>query len=142
MSSRALGAFLAVVCAFPGSAAHLTGGEQQGKFPPELVHFVPYRGNPVFTAENGKWDTRIRERGWIMREDGVYKLWYTGYDGTPEGLRMLGYATSTDGIRWTRHPRNPLLKDVWVEDMMVVKHEGKYYMFAEGRHDRAHLLVS
>jgi sucrose-6-phosphate hydrolase SacC (GH32 family) len=111
-------------------------------FPPELVQFVPFRGNPIFTAEKGKWDTRIRERGWIMREDGIYKLWYTGYDGTPDGLRMLGYATSRDGIRWTRHPRNPLLNDVWVEDMMVVKHDGQYYMFAEGRHDRAHLLVS
>ena len=25
---------------------------------------------------------------------------------------------------------------------MIVKHDGKYWMFAEGRHDRAHLLVS
>jgi hypothetical protein len=115
---------------------------QGPKFPSELVTFVAYRGNPVFTAEKGKWDTRIRERGWVLREDGLYKLWYTGYDGTADGLRMLGYATSTDGIRWTRPPRNPLLKDVWVEDMMVVKDGGKYYMFAEGRHDRAHLLIS
>src|SRR4051794_27885118 len=91
----------------------------ENKFPPELVHFAPYPGNPVFKPERGQWDTRIRERGWIMREDGIYKLWYTGYDGTPDGLRMLGYATSKDGIAWTRHPRNPLLKDVWVEDMMV-----------------------
>jgi len=141
MAIRAYRVCLAVVCAFAGGALHLTA-DQQDKFPPELVRFVPYSGNPVFTAEKGKWDTRIRERGWIMREDGVYKLWYTGYDGTPEGLRMLGYATSMDGMRWTRHPPNPLLKHVWVEDMMVVKHDGKYYMFAEGRNDRAHWLLS
>jgi beta-1,2-mannobiose phosphorylase / 1,2-beta-oligomannan phosphorylase len=112
------------------------------KFPPELVKFVPYRVNPVFAAEPGKWDARIRERGWILREGGVWKLWYTGYDGTRDGLRMLGYATSPDGIKWTRHPKNPIYRDHWVEDMMVVKHDGQYLMFAEGKDDRAQLLVS
>jgi predicted GH43/DUF377 family glycosyl hydrolase len=126
--------------------APVRGGDrpQPGeKFPPELVKFVPYRVNPVFEAAGkGHWDVRIRERGWILREGDVWKLWYTGYDGTRDGLRMLGYATSPDGIKWTRHPRNPLDRTHWIEDMMVVKHEGKYYMFAEGREDRAHLFVS
>lgn len=111
------------------------------KFPPELVRFSPYKINPVFAAEPGKWDARIRERGWIMIEDGVYKMWYTGYD-SPDGTRLLGYATSKDGIAWTRHPKNPLVKDLWIEDMMIVKNDGKYWMFAEGVNDRAHLLVS
>jgi predicted GH43/DUF377 family glycosyl hydrolase len=112
------------------------------KWPSELVKFVPYQTMPVFAGAQGQWDAKIRERGWILREDGVYKLWYTGYDGTKAGIRRLGYATSTDGIQWTRHPKNPLLKDVWVEDMMIVKHAGKYHLFAEGREDRAHMLVS
>ena len=141
MSGRLVLACTLLLSALSGQAARMAADEQT-KFPPELVHFIPHSGNPVFKAEKGHWDARIRERGWIMREEGIYKLWYTGYDGTEEGLRMLGYATSKDGIRWTRHQRNPLLKDVWVEDMMVVKHDGKYYMFAEGRHDRAHMLVS
>jgi sucrose-6-phosphate hydrolase SacC (GH32 family) len=112
------------------------------KFPPELVRFTPYKVNPVFTAAKGQWDAAIRERGWILREGDVYKLWYTGYDGTKDGQRMLGYATSPDGIAWTRHAKTPLARDHWVEDMMIVKHDGKYYMFAEGREDRAHLLDS
>jgi len=128
--------FIGVIC---GSISSHAG---EPKFPPELVNFTSIQGNPVFQGEKGKWDTRIRERGWIMREDGVYKLWYTGYDGSADGLRMLGYATSEDGIRWTRHPRNPLIRDLWVEDMMIVRQDGKYYMFAEGLNDRAHLLVS
>jgi len=117
--------------------------EDNAKFPRELVNFAPHGSKPVFTAaDKGAWDAKIRERGWIMKEDGVYKLWYTGYDGSKEGRRMLGYATSPDGITWTRHPKNPLVHDLWVEDMMVVKHDGKYYMFAEGENDRAQLLVS
>jgi predicted GH43/DUF377 family glycosyl hydrolase len=118
------------------------GGGDKGPFPPELVKFVPYRKTPIFTAAKGQWDAKIRERGWIMLDDDVWKMWYTGYDGTQDGLRMLGYATSTNGIEWTRYPKNPLYKEHWVEDMMVVKDEGKYYMFAEGKDDLAHTLVS
>ena len=106
-----------------------------------LVEFVPLRKEPVFAAgPKGAWDAKIRERGWILHEDGVYKLWYTGYDGTRDGLRMLGYATSPDGITWTRSPRNPLYRQHWVEDMMIVKDDGKYWMFAEGKDDLARSL--
>jgi hypothetical protein len=112
-------------------------------FPRELVEFTPDVRNPLFTgAGPGHWDARIRERGWIMHDDDGWHLWYTGYDGTNEGVRQLGYATSTDGITWQRHLGNPLLPGVWVEDMMVVRHGDTYYMFAEGEQDRAHLLTS
>lgn len=112
-------------------------------FPPELVEFTASEDNPVFTAQGpGYWDVRIRERGWILRADGRYHLWFTGYDGTRDGLKKLGYATSTDGLRWTRHPENPIYREHWVEDMMVVRRGETYYMFAEGRGDRAHLLTS
>jgi hypothetical protein len=112
-------------------------------FPRELVAFVQHGAGPVFEAAGpGHWDAKIRERGWVLREGGVYKLWYTGYDGTPTGRRMLGLATSPDGITWTRHPANPLVRDRWVEDVMVVKDGGRYLMFAEGENDRAQLLAS
>ena len=113
------------------------------RFPQELVQFVPAAQNPVFTAAGpGHWDVRIRERGWILHEGDVYRMWYTGYDGTREGQKMLGYATSPDGITWTRSPQNPIYGEQWVEDMMIVPHEEMYYMFAEGAGDRAQLLVS
>jgi hypothetical protein len=116
---------------------------QRDKFPPELVRFTPHANNPDFQSGGaGQWDAYIRVRGWILLEGDQYKMWYTGYDDPKTGLRMLGYATSPDGIRWTRHPKNPLYRQHWVEDMMVVKHDGKYYMFAEGKDDLAHLLVS
>ena len=112
-------------------------------YPIELVEFVPSADNPVFRAgEPGQWDQKIRERGWILREDDGYHLWYTGYDGTKTDTRLLGYATSPDGLHWTRWPDNPLVRDHWVEDMMVVKQGDTYYMFAEGLHDQAQLLTS
>ena len=112
-------------------------------FPGELVDFVPGSQNPVFAAEGaGRWDVKIRERGWILREGDTYHLWFTGYDGTRDGIKQLGYATSADGLKWTRYPGNPLVRGHWVEDMMVVKQDDTYYMFAEGQGDQAQMLTS
>jgi predicted GH43/DUF377 family glycosyl hydrolase len=116
---------------------------EDARFPPELVRFRPAAKEPVFAgAGPGHWDAAIRERGWILREGDTYRMWYTGYDGTGAGLKRLGLATSPDGVHWTRHPRNPLYGDHWVEDVMVVKDGDTYYLFAEGKGDRAHLLTS
>jgi beta-1,2-mannobiose phosphorylase / 1,2-beta-oligomannan phosphorylase len=113
------------------------------EFPPELVNWSPRPGNPVFTAAGpGQWDEKIRERGWILREGDTYRLWYTGYDGKREDIKLLGYATSPDGLHWTRWPKNPLVRDHWVEDMMVVRHKGTYYMFAEGQNDNHSVLLT
>lgn len=112
-------------------------------FPPELTKFEPIATNPVFTAQGeGHWDVKIRERGWIIREGDLWRMWFTGYDGTRPGRRMLGYATSRDGLSWQPHPANPICKEHWVEDVCVIPHDGTLYMFAEGERDRAHLLTS
>jgi sucrose-6-phosphate hydrolase SacC (GH32 family) len=113
------------------------------EFPNEMVEFVPYRNNPVFagTGED-TWDRKIRERGYILREADGYHLWYTGYNPDRSGTKYLGYATSPDGLKWTRYGNNPVFDESWTEDMQVVKHGDTYYMFAEGRHDIAHLLTS
>jgi hypothetical protein len=113
------------------------------EFPPELVKFRPYADNPIFVAGGeGHWDVRIRERGWILPDGERYHLWFTGYDGTRPGQKMLGYATSSDGIAWTRHRNNPIYRDHWVEDVMVVKRGETFYMFAEGRGDQPYLFTS
>lgn len=112
-------------------------------FPSEMVDFVPYDMNPVFTAEGpGHWDVKIRERGWVERDKDGYHLWFTGYDGTNTGTRLLGYATSADGLRWQAFAGNPLDRERWIEDMLVVKDSSRYVMVAEGREDIAQLLTS
>ena len=40
----------------------------------------------------------------VIIEDGVYKMWYTGYRGGPSPRTGICYATSTDkGLTWTKH---------------------------------------
>jgi beta-1,2-mannobiose phosphorylase / 1,2-beta-oligomannan phosphorylase len=130
--------------AFAAEIAHRPASPAATRFPSELVDWSPRAGNPVFTGRGADhWDKAIRERGWILRENGRYHLWYTGYDGTDDGVKRLGYAHSPDGIHWKRSAKNPLSGDHWVEDMMVVKCGNTYYMFAEGRVDNhAAMLTS
>lgn len=115
----------------------------QEPFPSELVEFAPYEHNPVFAGTHADtWDRNIRERGFILRREGKWHLWYTGYSGERNAIRMLGYATSADGLVWTRHPGNPVFSQSWTEDVHVVYHDDQFYMVAEGAGDIPHLLTS
>ena len=115
---------------------------QDKEFPDELVHFVAYKNNPVFAATaTSTWDNQIRERGWILRENNNWYLWYTGYTNI-DSIKYLGLATSHDGITWKRYDENPIHNSSWVEDVCVVKSGNTYYMFSEGKGDTAHMLTS
>ena len=117
-------------------------GEDGVKFDRSMVEFTPYKANPVFQGTGtDTWDKQIRERGFILKEGGEYKMWYTGYTEDSEPM-YLGYATSDDGINWSRYSDEPIFNGKWTEDMFVFKDGGKYYMYAEGTHDIAHLLTS
>lgn len=133
-----------VSCNKSSTADETETAAARNAFPDELVSFIPYKNNPLFTGTGqDTWDEKIRERGYILREDDGYHLWYTGYrEHGDDTTRRLGYATSPDGISWTRYEKNPIFPDGWVEDMMVIKHDSLYYMFAEGVNDIAHLLTS
>ena len=45
-------------------------------------------------------------------------------------------------MTWTRSAENPIYDERWVEDMQVIKHEGKYLMFAETAKGHSQLLTS
>ncbi len=116
---------------------------QDADFPPELVKWVEYPGNPIFSGTGrNTWDRQIRERGWILIEDGTWRLWYTGYNDSLSRTKYLGLATSRDGIHWKRYEGNPVYDSGWVEDVCVVKRDSLYFMFAEGVGDTAHMLTS
>jgi beta-1,2-mannobiose phosphorylase / 1,2-beta-oligomannan phosphorylase len=112
-------------------------------FPRELVEWVPVQGNPVFQGAGGDaWDRKIRERGYILFEGGTYHLWYTGYNDDRSPSKFIGHATSPDGLHWSRDPANPVFTRSWTEDVFVVRDDGRYLMFAEGKGDIAHQLTA
>ncbi len=120
------------------------GGALADEPPWSFTDWKPIVGNPVFkgTGED-TWDRKIRERGFILADDdGTYNLWYTGYDRDKPDTMSLGRATSRDGLHWKRDAANPVFKGSWVEDVCVVRQDGTYQMFAEGKGDVAHRLTS
>lgn len=130
-------------CTRPSTVNQQSAADHQN-FPAGLITFEPYEHNPLFSGTGSDtWDEKIRERGYILKEEDGYHLWYTGYrEETKDEMKYLGYATSPDGITWTRYQDKPIYTERWVEDMMVLKHDDVYYMFAEGRGDVAHMLTS
>jgi hypothetical protein len=115
-----------------------------------LMKWTACPENPVLrSGAQGAWDENIRERMWVIFEDGKFHAWYGGWKGPycqmQHKLVQLGYATSTDGVHWKRHRDNPIFADRWVEDMCVVRSGDTYFMYAEDESYKKtviHLLTS
>ncbi|MCP4539909.1 MAG: DUF1565 domain-containing protein, partial [Chloroflexi bacterium] len=71
------------------------------------ISWTKYPANPVLTGTAGAWDESGEHGPFVLKEDGVYKMWYEGNNGN---VRQLGYATSTNGIYWNKYPGNPVLE--------------------------------
>jgi predicted GH43/DUF377 family glycosyl hydrolase len=58
---------------------------------------------PVLDTTAGKWDDLTVEVPMVIHENGIYKMWYTGWNMADDSVG-IGYATSPDGMTWTKHP--------------------------------------
>lgn len=56
------------------------------------------------------WEDEVN-RPVVLKHGGAYHLWYTGQTrpGAPGGHSWIGYATSPDGVTWTRRGDQPVL---------------------------------
>jgi len=112
-------------------------------FPGDLVldqqnQWVRHPSNPVVNlGPLGSWDDAGIRGGRVLYEGGVYKMWYTGCADT-SGTCSIGYATSSDGVVWTKHPGNPVVPgtgsgweaSAWVPT--VLNDSGTYKMWYAG----------
>lgn len=97
--------------------------------------------NPVFDlAAAGAWDDAWVAVPAVRKIGGLYRMWYCGAstgdwkaDSTLDTIRV-GYATSPDGIHWTRDAGNPVLTSFdppvdsegpWAPDVVF---DGKDYL--------------
>jgi predicted GH43/DUF377 family glycosyl hydrolase len=63
--------------------------------------------SPVLSPSPGTWEAYTVEQPMVIRENGQYKMWYSG---SPDFVvTMIGYASSPDGIHWTKYPGNPVM---------------------------------
>jgi hypothetical protein len=70
---------------------------------PDGINWNYIHPNPVLEPTTGTWDETTIEFPMVLRENGQYKMWYTGWWNGPLGI---GYATSPDGINWTKDTTN------------------------------------
>lgn len=76
-----------------------------------------------------------------------YRMWYSG--GEQYEPNAIGYATSPDGLKWTRHDTNPIFrpdpKNAWEKDRVTacqVVRQGEWYlMFYIGFRDQHHAQI-
>ena len=80
------------------------------------VNWTKHAGNPVMDVGPGEsWDDASIGYPAVVFNGTTYEMWYTGNDsseaGNPFGVGIagIGYATSHDGITWTRFEENPVL---------------------------------
>ena len=94
---------------------------------------------PVLDLGNaGEWDEFGVEEPRVLRENGQYKMWYSS--GTFNGTWKVGYATSLDGIIWTKDTlNNPVMvsnSDAWQVKGLSSPHtlsiNGEYKMWFTG----------
>ena len=114
-----------------GHARSVDGGET----------WVKYDGNPVFIeGETGQWDDEGVDGACVLRDGGLYRMWYIGHDENVTGHYRIGLATSTDGVHWERHGGNPVLgpgpPGTFDDDQVlwpsVVKEDDLYHMYYVG----------
>jgi predicted GH43/DUF377 family glycosyl hydrolase len=83
------------------------------------------------------WDEKAR----------LFRMWYSGGEqGEPNAI---GYATSPDGLRWTKHGNNPIFrpdpKNAWENDRVtacqVLRVGDWHLMFYIGFRDEAHAQI-
>lgn len=78
---------------------------------------------------------------------GRYRMWYSG--GEQYEPNAIGYATSDDGLHWTKHPENPIFtadaRIPWEQNRVagcqVVRRGDDYLMFYIGYRDIHHAQI-
>ncbi|NOX86272.1 MAG: T9SS type A sorting domain-containing protein [Chlorobi bacterium] len=72
---------------------------------------TPYQGNPVLDfGSPGSWDAGWVAFGRTVLYNGVYYSFYAGSPDLMTSPEAIGYATSSDGILFTKYENNPVLK--------------------------------
>ena len=56
----------------------------------------------------GTWEGEVVSAPSVIKHDGIYYLFYTGFDDRVRGKQSIGFATSKDLFHWERHAGNPV----------------------------------
>ncbi len=102
----------------------------------------PYaNSDPVITVGPvGAWDHSWPCPPCVIKEDSIFRMWYSAYPGGADGHDRIGYAYSLDGIHWRKYDGNPVIMqgglsafdEYGAMDPMVLKDGNTYKMWYIG----------
>jgi predicted GH43/DUF377 family glycosyl hydrolase len=72
-------------------------------------HHWSVTDQPVLTISQ-PWEHDLQIYPCVLHIDGVYLMWYASYLEKNHETTAIGFAASTDGITWHKHPQNPILR--------------------------------
>jgi predicted GH43/DUF377 family glycosyl hydrolase len=105
------------------------------------VSWAKSGSNPVLSYGGpGSWDSYYVLAPYVLRDGSTYKMWYRGANNASSTGAGIGYATSPDGIAWTKPLNAPVLapgvSGSWDESYLfsvsVLKEGGTYKMWYAG----------
>lgn len=81
---------------------------------------IHWNAPKIVLSPAGNWEQDLNRPG-VVFKDGTYHLWYTGQ---ALGQSRIGYATSPDGLSWTRVQNEPVLvsEQAWEKVAVMCPH--------------------
>jgi beta-1,2-mannobiose phosphorylase / 1,2-beta-oligomannan phosphorylase len=73
------------------------------------VHWDKWPNPVLLRGAPGEWDAGFVQPGAVLWDGGLYHMWYGACVSSDTLPCQTGYATSEDGLAWTKHPDNPVL---------------------------------
>ncbi|MFT6051217.1 MAG: putative GH43/DUF377 family glycosyl hydrolase [Halioglobus sp.] len=97
-----------------------TGGDMKGLNHVRVYHATSLNGTDwdinttpvVKEGPKGTWDDERTETPSVIKVGDTYHMYYTGFKTGDAVARFnLGHATSKDGLKWTKDPKNPIVSN-------------------------------
>ena len=92
----------------------------------------------IDAGAEGTYDTAEAAMPTVLKEGGIYKMWYVGSAESSRKGMDIGYATSKDGIHWERYSGNPVIDNtkytvtaygIYAPFVLYDRDEGLYKMW-------------
>ncbi|MFC1730071.1 T9SS type A sorting domain-containing protein [candidate division KSB1 bacterium] len=108
--------------------------------------WTKYSANPVLSiGVSGSYDDMWVAVPGVIKKGNLYEMWYSTFSSVSGFSKFyIAYATSSDGINWTKHPANPLFNTFtnpydslvdsggpWAPDIVFDSNDNKYKIWYE-----------
>lgn len=89
---------------------------EPGRYPWVIRHATSPDGSTWTVTEqpvlkiSQPWEHDLQIYPCVLFTEGMYLMWYASYLEKNHETTAIGFAVSTDGITWHKHPQNPILR--------------------------------